>query len=193
MELAQLAEAEVLVLTTRLTLGLLLLTSALGKLRDLPGFTAGVADYRLLPTWAVRPVALALPALELVLALALLGGLALPLAGAGTALLVAGFSGAVALNLRRGRRIACHCHGLAGSRPIGWGLVARNGLLLGLALVVALVPSAAAWPALNGFDGLVVALLVGWLLLVLALVEWVVEVQVRTEHVKLKRFAHRWH
>jgi hypothetical protein len=174
-----------LILSFRLTLGLLLLTSAFGKLGDLRGFTAGLADYRLLPAWAVRPVALALPALELVLALALLAGLALPMAGAGTALLFAGFSGAVALNLRRGRRIACHCHGLAGSRTISWGLVARNGWLLGLALAVAAVPSAAVWPSLGWLEGVLVALLVGWALLIMALVEWGV-----TIHMQVRQLAH---
>jgi uncharacterized membrane protein YphA (DoxX/SURF4 family) len=172
-----------LVLSVRLTLSLLLLTSAVGKLRDLRGFIAGIADYRLLPAWAVRPIALALPLLELLLGLALLMGLIVPLAGAATALLFVGFSGAVVINLRRGRRIACHCHGLVGSRPIGWGLVARNGWLLVLAMLVALLPTVATWPTVHWLEGVLVALLVMWALLVLALVEWVVEVQVRTHYV----------
>ena len=138
-----------------LTLGLFFLRSAWGKLADVRGFRHGLADYHLLPAWAVAPLAWALPLLEAVLAAALLVGVALPVAAAGAAGLLLTFSVAIVINLRRGRAIACNCHGSAQPTPISWGLVVRNALLLVLALLlvgaaphtVSLASLAARWQA----------------------------------------------
>jgi hypothetical protein len=69
--------------------------------------------------------------------------LAWPSAGSvpavGAALLLVIYASAVAVNLLRGRdHIDCGCVGAAGRRPIAWVLVARNGVLSGVALVAAL-------------------------------------------------------
>jgi uncharacterized membrane protein YphA (DoxX/SURF4 family) len=154
-------------LAARLLLGFIFITSAMGKWRNLAQFRAGLADYRLLPGWAIRPAALALPPLELGLGLLLLAGLGLLLAGLGAALVLGLFSGAIAINLVRGRRINCQCHGLLASRAIGWGLVLRNLALLGLALSLALLPGPA-WPHITWMEWALVAALVGGTLALLA-------------------------
>lgn len=133
-----------------------------------------------------------LPWGELMLAVALVLGVALPLAGAAVALLLLVFIGAVVVNLRRGRAIACNCHGIAGTKTIGWGTVARNALLASAALTVALL---APWiDTSNGFlvhwqallplllaPGAlaVLGLLVTWCFVVVALVEWSVDSMLR--------------
>lgn len=120
-------------------LAALLLLGAWAKLRDPALFRAVVDGYELLPERWAAPLALALPCAE-----ALAGALLLPLAtrSAG-ALLAAALIGAVTLAvlaaLARGRGgIDCGCGGAASDVPIGAGLVARNGVLIMLALAAAL-------------------------------------------------------
>lgn len=121
-------------------LGAVLLLGALPKLRDPALFREALDNYRLLPRVLLAPMALLLPLLEL-----LAGALLLPAAsrGAGALLalaLLALVTGAVAINLRRGReRIDCGCGG-SEHVPLSRGLVARNAGLAVLALV-ALAPA----------------------------------------------------
>ncbi|NML17853.1 MauE/DoxX family redox-associated membrane protein [Azohydromonas caseinilytica] len=124
------------------TLGAVLLLGAISKLRDLALFRGALDNHRLLPRALLAPAALLLPLLELVA-----GALRLPTAsresGAllGLAVLVL-VTGAVVINLRRGReRIDCGCGG-SEHVPLSRGLVARNAGLALLALV-ALAPAPA--------------------------------------------------
>jgi hypothetical protein len=92
-------------------LGLIFVAAAFAKLRRPGAFVETVGAYRLLPAWIVAPVAAGVIGAELFLALAFLSGsllgLGLPLALFTLAL----FFFAVAVNLRRGRRIPCGCFG----------------------------------------------------------------------------------
>lgn len=123
-----------LVLIARLAIGSFLLPSGLGKLSDLADFTAGVRAYRILPNRLVPVLSQLLPWIEITLALALLLGVLVPIAAVAVSMLVACFTIAVVINLMRGREINCQCHGVAGSRTISWGTVARNMPLIGLSL-----------------------------------------------------------
>ena len=135
------------------------------------GFRHGLAEYHLLPAWAVAPLAWALPLLEAVLAAALLVGVALPVAAAGAAGLLLTFSVAIVINLWRGRAIACNCHGSAQPTPISWGLVVRNTLLLALALLlVGAAPFSWSLPLLAASWRVEVALLGSWALVPFALI-----------------------
>lgn len=124
------------------TLGAVLLLGAAEKLREPLLFQDAVDNYRLLPAPLVLPLARALPLAE-----GLAGAMLLPLAtrawGALAALaLLLLVSGAIAINLLRGRtRIDCGCGGLRHT-PLGPGLLLRNAVLAGLA-VLALAPIAA--------------------------------------------------
>jgi hypothetical protein len=122
--------------------GALLLAAVFGsagpaKLMARDAFVGVVANYRLLPDRLVTPFALALPCLEIAVAL----GLLLPTTRSVAALLAAAllllFALAMAVNLLRGRRdIDCGCAIGRLRERIGWPLVTRNLLLTLVALVL---------------------------------------------------------
>ena len=83
-------------------------------------------------------------------ALLLLGLATAPVAALLGAVLVV-FTGAVAINLARGRAIDCGCYGAGPSRTIGWSTLVRNLGLLGMAVVVtAQAPAAFALDSVLG-------------------------------------------
>jgi uncharacterized membrane protein YphA (DoxX/SURF4 family) len=121
----------------RALLGLVFLSAGIGKLLHRRRFAQAVLDFRLLSPAMARVCASALPWLEVGIGLALLAGLALVPVASGAALLLLAFSAALAINLRRGNLVDCQCSGLLGSGAPGWGTLARNGVLLSLALALA--------------------------------------------------------
>jgi uncharacterized membrane protein YphA (DoxX/SURF4 family) len=131
MELALSGLDPVLVHALAASVSLVLLVGAVQKVRNWEQFRAALANYRLLPDALVLPAALVLPMLETIAGFALLAG---PFRAAGAVLalgvlLVA--TGAVAINLRRGRaHIDCGCGGAEGRQPLSWGLVARNCVVM---------------------------------------------------------------
>lgn len=124
--------------TAAASVGAVLLTGALAKLRDVALFRASLDNYRLLPDAWLGAAAWALPVAEL-----LAGALLLPVAtrplGATLALaLLALVSAAVALRLRGGgESIDCGCGGST-EVPLSRGLLLRNVVLAGLAAAAAL-------------------------------------------------------
>lgn len=123
----------------RIGLALLFASAAWHKSVDRQGFAASVDRYRLLPTWATRPVATALPALEIAVALGLLHGWTVKPAVALAVSLLGLYTVAMVINLRRGRRdLDCGCFGPSMRTPVHWGLVARNAALITATLAVAL-------------------------------------------------------
>jgi hypothetical protein len=118
-------------------LSVLLLIGSWQKLRDMVVFAAAVDNYRLLPESLVAPVAWLVALSEASAAvLLLLNDTAA--AGAWLAMaLIAAVSAAVVINLLRGNTaIDCGCGGLS-SQPLAWSLVARNVVLMGIALLAA--------------------------------------------------------
>jgi len=114
----------------RLTVGFILIVSALTKLRSLPAFVEGVLDYRVLPPTIARPFGWFLPFVELGTAVFLLTD-ALPLlAGGLTLLLLISFALALAINAGRGRAIPCYCFGADQQHRIGWHTLVRDVVLL---------------------------------------------------------------
>ncbi len=121
----------------RLLLGLILLSVGVSKLLRHRQFQQGIQDYKVVPPVLEARLALsavlsyALPLAELVAGLGLLSGLLLMPAALLTLALFLLFSGAILINLLRGRRdLSCHCGGALGDHRISWWLVARNGLLI---------------------------------------------------------------
>lgn len=110
---------------------LVFVVGAVQKARDWQSFRNALGAYRLLPDALVTPVALALPAVELVAGLALLAPSFRDAGAVLAAALLAIVTGAVAINLARGRTdIDCGCGGAEGRQRLSWGLVARNAVLL---------------------------------------------------------------
>jgi hypothetical protein len=164
----------------RLTLALFLVPSAIGKLLDLRGFIQGVRDYAILPDHAVRPVALALPVGEAALGLALTAGMALPITGTLTALLLASFILAVGVNLHRDRDIACSCHGIGSTKRIGAATIARAFALLSLSIVVAALGAISAsgwtWNSIGSTtDVVLVAFMTSCTVALVYLAEWTLD------------------
>ena len=124
----------------QLSLGVVFLFAALSKLGEPNAFVRTVADYRLVPGTAARVLAPALIAVECFLGVALLTGLAVGIALPLTIVTLLAFSAAVAVNLRRGRRVPCGCFGHASERVSTRTLVRLLLLLLAsLALLLRLL------------------------------------------------------
>lgn len=123
-------------------LGLVFLTAAFAKMRDMARFRETVAQYRLLPVGLVGAGAAALPVAEGAVGAGLLLGLRAALLAA--AALLGLFAAAVAVNVRRGRtHIDCGCGGAAGRQPISRALVRHDLILAALALAALAAPGPA--------------------------------------------------
>jgi len=122
----------------RLILGVVLLAAAPHKILNPEAFALAVARYDILPVWAVSPLALVLPWLEVVLGCLLvtdvLMGPALWLANG----LFTAFAAALALAMFRGLDVGCGCFTATPSGSMLFALV-RDLTLLGLGLILALI------------------------------------------------------
>ena len=117
------------------TVALILLIGAIDKLRDRELFEAVVDHYRILPTGIVNRFARTLPLAEIAAAALLLWPAARLLGATLSIGLLALFSGAIVVNLLRGRRdVDCGCGGASGRQPLSWWLVLRNAVLAFMAL-----------------------------------------------------------
>ncbi len=93
----------------QIALGLIFIVAATSKVMDPPAFAKAVWNYKLLPLWALHPVALTLPWLELFCGVALcLGSWVRAAAGWITGLLLV-FTLALGINLARRHPVDCGC------------------------------------------------------------------------------------
>jgi hypothetical protein len=133
----------------RVCVGLVFLLAALQKWRAwrlLPGV---IANYRLLPGWAVLPAAVMLPPLELLLAIGLLSAQAQPWPELAAIALLMLFAAAMAINVARGRiHIDCGCGEGLLAQHLSGALVARNLVLSVLILLSFLPPATVPMPGL---------------------------------------------
>lgn len=135
-------------------LALLFVVAGTHKLRDLSGFRAAVRRYDIIPSAWGGQAAFGLAALELIVG----AGLVLPVIGRffalGAGCILALYTLAVSIALYRGRRIDCGCGGPAGRLTVSNGLVARNVMLV-LVAVLCMLP--AGNRVLTWLDGVTVA------------------------------------
>jgi hypothetical protein len=132
------------------SLALIFGASGAMKLRDLEMFEASLANYQLAPMWMEKPLAYLLPIIECAGAAGLL--IASTRAGAAWMLLalLTIFSGAITINLARGRtNIDCGCFGPALRQELSRWLLLRNLFLMALAAVVLLPESGRAIESLD--------------------------------------------
>ncbi|GBC85791.1 Methylamine utilization protein MauE [bacterium HR11] len=121
------------VLTARYALGGVFAVSATAKFLKLQDFVGIVANYRVLPGWAVRPVAMAIPPMEALLAVGFISRVWLDAVCGIAWVLLAVFTAAIVINLVRGRtEIDCGCLGPLLRQRIGWWMVVRNAVLMGI-------------------------------------------------------------
>ncbi len=120
-------------------LALVLIASAIPKLRHPKGFVVVVLAYDVLPPRLGRLYAWLLPPLELFIALLLVVGTVVRAASSVTSLLLLSFIVAIGVNVARGRDLDCHCFGIAARRRIGVELLLQDGALLGAAIALTVV------------------------------------------------------
>ena len=89
------------------------------------------------PDPLVAPATVALPVVELVVAVLLVPAPTAVLGAVAAAVLLATFSVAVLRLLRRGESVACRCFGRHSDRPVGPRTLVRNGILLALSVWIA--------------------------------------------------------
>jgi hypothetical protein len=131
----------------RSLVGLLLIYSGVAKLFEMGTFINVVRAFSLLPHAIASSVARAVPVAECATGSLLLVAVAFPQSVARWSavvamLLLVVFSGALSINLMRGRRnISCGCFGARVGDQISWILVARNCILGGVAYLAFQQPS----------------------------------------------------
>lgn len=131
----------------RLFIGCILLSSGIGKLLHPMRFQRAILDYRIIPShgWYkdVLPgmSAFGLSLTETGTGLGLLSGFLLRLSIVLALCLFLLFSGALIINLVRGRKdLSCHCDGMMGDHRISWWMVGRNILFIMVLLILAVLP-----------------------------------------------------
>ncbi|GAA5060651.1 TlpA family protein disulfide reductase [Nocardia callitridis] len=155
---------------SRLVLGAVFGLSAVGKLTDLPATRKSVADFGVPIRWGPS-MAIGLPVVEAVVAVAVLFPWTAAFAALLAVFLLAVFTAAIARLLARGKRPSCSCFGSVSEKPIGVRTVVRNAMLAALALVVGVgavvhpeVPGVLATDAVGGLLALaVLSTVVVWL------------------------------
>ena len=128
------------VLMARVVLGLLFMYAAALKFIDLHAFSESIDGYRLTPPSWSAPLALFVPSLEVVAGASLLVGRGARGAALLSAIMLLGFSAAIAQAMIRGINIDCGCFGASGPQKADALSLVRNGVLLLLALIVLLKP-----------------------------------------------------
>lgn len=123
-------------LCIRALLAIILAAAGAGKVFDFSGSRKAVADFGV-PQMLVKPVAFALPLLEIVTAALLFPKGTTAWGAAAAFVLLLAFAVIIAISIHSGRTPECHCFGQLHSRPISWRLVVRNVILaFGAALIV---------------------------------------------------------
>lgn len=128
----------VMSLFARGVLALVFMIAGVTKLLDVGGTRRMMVDFGL-PMRFSPLLAVAIPATEVVLAIALWVPATARVGSGGASLLILLFTAAIAANLLRGHAPTCRCFGQLQSKPAGWGTVTRNGVLAVLALFTLLV------------------------------------------------------
>ena len=127
-----------IVLLLRIGVGVLFVVAGFSKAGHADQFAAQIAGFRILPGAVVAPMARVLPYLEMLLGLYLILGLFTRTAAWVAVVLLAAFDGAIASAVVRGMTVSCGCFGPNDTTVTTWAEVARDAVLVLLAVIVAL-------------------------------------------------------
>ena len=119
-------------LIVRVLLAGVFAVAALGKLADLDGSRAAVAEFGV-PARFAPTIGVALPLVEIGIAAALLPASSATYGAAAATVLLVAFAWAIARSIVHGEAPDCHCFGVLHSEPAGGRMLARNVVLLGSA------------------------------------------------------------
>ena len=123
-------------LEARLLVGILFLLAGAAKLADATDAKHAIRDYVPVPDIVLPSLARALPIIEVVLGVCLLLGLLRQTPAIVAIGLLTIFSAGGMLNLLRGRKMECHCLGGVLRERLGWSVIVRNVVLIGLMCVM---------------------------------------------------------
>ena len=117
----------------QVAIGVIFGIASLSKIGDLAAFTTQVHNFRLAPVWSENLIAMTLPWIELVAALALVLGVRARPGALIVTVLMAGFTIGVAVAMARGLDFECGCFGTADHTRVGAVKLGENLLMLGIA------------------------------------------------------------
>ena len=135
---ADLLRHRVTVRICQLVIGGIFAMAGLAKVGDLGAFAEQVHNFRLAPVALENLLAMTLPWIEVVAALALILGIRARAGAVVTAALMAVFTVAVALALVRGLDIECGCFSTGDASRVGLVKLAQNLGMLGVAVMASL-------------------------------------------------------
>lgn len=119
---------EIVLLIARLVLTAVFGVAGAAKLADREGARRALTGFGVADSLAT-PLAWALPAVEILVALLLLPLSTAWLGSVGALVLLAAFLLGIGINLARGNSPDCHCFGQLHSEPVSWKVFARNAAL----------------------------------------------------------------
>lgn len=115
----------------RVFVGVVLITTGIGKGLDLGGFVGVIDTYQLMPTLLHWPTAVGMTSFELCLGLWLLSGRHTGKAGLTSAALHASFTVWAVIALLRGLHIPnCGCFGVFLARPLTWATPIEDAVMI---------------------------------------------------------------
>lgn len=140
------------VIAAAVSVAVILASAASHKWRAPGRFVRQLEDYQLLPQALLKPFSRLLPLVEGGVAFALLVPVSRSLAALAAAALIALYAAAIGINLWRGRRdIDCGCAGPDQAQPLRPVLLARNAVLVALALLASVHPQVRELGLFDGF------------------------------------------
>lgn len=117
----------------QIAIGVVFGVASLSKIGDLAAFATQVHNFRLVPAWSENLIAMTLPWIELVAALALVLGVRARPGALIVTVLMAGFTIGVSVAMARGLDFECGCFGTADHTRVGAVKLGENLLMLGIA------------------------------------------------------------
>ncbi len=125
----------------QIVIGGIFVVAALSKIGDVAALATQVHNFRIVPIWSENLIAMTLPWIELLAALALLAGYRARGGAWVVAALLAAFTAGVALAMARGFDFECGCFGTADRTRVGALKVAENLAMLAVAVLAARRPA----------------------------------------------------
>ena len=120
---------------SQIAIGILMAWAGLAKIGDLRGFAEQLHNFRMIPIPIENLIAISLPWIELVAALALVFGIRARAGAILVALMLAAFTTAVSVAMVMGLDIECGCFGTGDATRVGLQKLVENVGLTALALV----------------------------------------------------------
>ncbi len=128
--------SSILNLAARIILGSIFLFAAVSKIADPATFAEEIANYQILPNFAINIAAIIFPWVELVCGIFVITGLRLRATSATLGALTFIFTIAIAIAVAKGLNINCGCHTQVTAEKIGLQKILEN---IGLIILSALI------------------------------------------------------